>query len=75
MRTILLASIAAIGLAAAAPAFADEFGAYSSFQGDTMDRDGGHTGRLGAPRQDPMIYTGRSAAQDRTQLYVRPNDR
>jgi hypothetical protein len=56
MRPILFAMAAALSVAAAAPAFAD-----------TMQRDGGHSGRLGDsdvlyPAPYGQIYTGRSVA-------------
>jgi hypothetical protein len=72
MRIAILTLAAALGLAAATPAFAD-----------SMDRDGGPSGALGAPyqtynqswrqEQRPVFYTGRSVAHDR-QVVVRGND-
>ena len=56
MRTTLFALAAVIGLASAAPAFAD-----------SMQRDGDHSGRLGSPSvlypaPYGQVYTGRSVA-------------
>ena len=62
MRIAHFATLA-LGLALAGPAFANERGQSSSFQGDTMDRDGGPSGRSGAPQQAYVHPRGRNAQE------------
>jgi hypothetical protein len=69
MKTIIAGVLSVIALSATysvanAQGFANSQGFPPCFQGDTMDRGGGHTGRLGAPQCNDSD-TGRAAmAQD-----------
>jgi hypothetical protein len=62
MRTFIISALSALSLAASLNAVsinAANAQAPSCFQGDTMDRDGGVTGALGAPKCDAYaIYSG-----------------
>jgi hypothetical protein len=70
MKTIIAGVLSALALTATVSvASAQSFP--PCFQGDTMDRDASHTGRLGAPKCDDQ-YVGRSVAQDNRS--ASPND-